>query len=417
MHPLWLKISYHPDWRVTTGVCEVYLASPSFMLLVPHTPRVVLTFDTRSGIYAVGMILTLAAWLCVLGAALLSRLHDAAGSRGHHFPQSGNAGTPGLFYTDQMAARTAESLPFLRWWVWVFMAAALAFALVNRSGRDPILLYTKAVNIYEEALSMESGKPGQDRQSSKSIKEAQTLNRKAEDLFTLCLEKFPYSPVVDHSIHYLTVLLQKDGRWKESEELLASFIARYPDTRSLPECLYHLGLCSRHTARGKTSNDYFWQVLVSSPEDPWAKHAAYRLLESTMPEELLAIAKNYYYDNDIGRAGLLLEAMADRGPPAFKAESGFLYASSSYYQSNWKEASRLLSEWLRHFPSHPSAPEAWFKLSETQAYMQDYAAAASSLREALTRDPSFRTRQPYAAFVETLDSLSNPSKGDSTLQE
>ena len=45
-HPLWIKVSYHPDWRITEGAGELYLASPAFMLLVPRTSRVVLTFDT-----------------------------------------------------------------------------------------------------------------------------------------------------------------------------------------------------------------------------------------------------------------------------------------------------------------------------------------------------------------------------------
>ena len=56
-HPLWIKVSYHPDWRITEGAGELYLASPAFMLLVPQTSRVVLTFDTGAGIYLWGKIL------------------------------------------------------------------------------------------------------------------------------------------------------------------------------------------------------------------------------------------------------------------------------------------------------------------------------------------------------------------------
>ena len=50
-HPLWLKVSYHPDWRISEGAGELYLASPAFMLLVPETSRVVLRFDTSGGFY------------------------------------------------------------------------------------------------------------------------------------------------------------------------------------------------------------------------------------------------------------------------------------------------------------------------------------------------------------------------------
>ena len=58
-HPLWIKVSYHPDWRITEGAGELYPASPAFMLLVPRTSRVVLTFDTGAGVYLWGRILSL----------------------------------------------------------------------------------------------------------------------------------------------------------------------------------------------------------------------------------------------------------------------------------------------------------------------------------------------------------------------
>ena len=58
-HPLWIKVSYHPDWKITEGEGELYTASPAFMLLVPRTPRVVLGFDTVSGVYLWGKVLSL----------------------------------------------------------------------------------------------------------------------------------------------------------------------------------------------------------------------------------------------------------------------------------------------------------------------------------------------------------------------
>ena len=43
-HPLLVKVSYHPNWRVT-GADRVYLVSPSFMLVFPNSRRVHLSFE------------------------------------------------------------------------------------------------------------------------------------------------------------------------------------------------------------------------------------------------------------------------------------------------------------------------------------------------------------------------------------
>ena len=72
-HPLWIKVSYHPDWRITEGAGELYLASPAFMLLVPQTSRVVLTFDTGAGVYLWGKILSLFTVLVFIFKAILTR--------------------------------------------------------------------------------------------------------------------------------------------------------------------------------------------------------------------------------------------------------------------------------------------------------------------------------------------------------
>src|SRR5262249_4313568 len=43
-HPILIRISYHPRWRALTGE-RVWLAGPSFMLVVPNGDRVDLVFD------------------------------------------------------------------------------------------------------------------------------------------------------------------------------------------------------------------------------------------------------------------------------------------------------------------------------------------------------------------------------------
>ncbi|HYR96969.1 MAG TPA: 6-pyruvoyl-tetrahydropterin synthase-related protein, partial [Candidatus Binatus sp.] len=65
-HPVLIRISYHPRWRVLTGE-KVWLAGPSFMLVVPKGERIDLLFDGGGWVTlahaftAVGLVLFVAA--------------------------------------------------------------------------------------------------------------------------------------------------------------------------------------------------------------------------------------------------------------------------------------------------------------------------------------------------------------------
>ena len=63
--PHWIKISYFPNWKVE-GADGPYVASPSFMMVIPRERVVTLTYgSTASNI--VGQVLTGFGWLVVVG--------------------------------------------------------------------------------------------------------------------------------------------------------------------------------------------------------------------------------------------------------------------------------------------------------------------------------------------------------------
>jgi 6-pyruvoyl-tetrahydropterin synthase related domain len=65
--PHWVKVSYFPNWHVE-GAEGPYLASPSFMMVIPTQSHVTLTYG-RTAANTVGQVLEVAAWLLLLGLA------------------------------------------------------------------------------------------------------------------------------------------------------------------------------------------------------------------------------------------------------------------------------------------------------------------------------------------------------------
>jgi hypothetical protein len=70
--PHWIKMSYFPNWHVT-GALGPYVASPSFMMVIPTQRHVELRYG-RTASNTIGQLLTLFGWVvvtAVLGRELL----------------------------------------------------------------------------------------------------------------------------------------------------------------------------------------------------------------------------------------------------------------------------------------------------------------------------------------------------------
>jgi hypothetical protein len=63
-HPLLIKVSYHPNWKVK-GADRIYLASPSFMMIFPTSHKIHLSFEPGNASKA-GFILTIIGILAAL---------------------------------------------------------------------------------------------------------------------------------------------------------------------------------------------------------------------------------------------------------------------------------------------------------------------------------------------------------------
>jgi hypothetical protein len=66
--PVWIKISYFPNWHVS-GASGPYLASPSFMMVIPTQTHVVMTYG-RTRANTIGQTLEIIGWLILAGLSV-----------------------------------------------------------------------------------------------------------------------------------------------------------------------------------------------------------------------------------------------------------------------------------------------------------------------------------------------------------
>jgi TolA-binding protein len=434
-HPLWLKVSYHPRWEIEEGEGELYLASPSFMILVPHTPLVTLRFNTHGGVFTWGRVITLLTWVSVLAALLAARgrrrpiggqhsrqEEDEKGPEDNPLWEGSRSSTPQPAEQGE-APDHQKTSKWLRFAVWALLAGVAAFAASQRTELDPILLYNRGVKAYEEAeKDAEKDAVRQDARRKEPMEkqaDAAILRRngsesaagstaqrpeerfdEARRLFYRCIEKYPLSPVTDYAVHYLALIYMAEQEWRSAEQLLDTFLQSHPDSRIYPEALYHLGVCGRYTSTTEASNQLFWQLVAFYPDNPWASHAAVRLMETTRAEDLLDVAERYFGQGDYATAAPLLAALSRSESPTIRREGSLLLARSQFHQNRWEEASRLLTEWLQTYPDDRRVGDALLNLAQCHLFMGQYELSHTHLLNAAVYDPSIRRTPSYSAMLE-----------------
>jgi hypothetical protein len=135
-HPLLVKVSYHPRWRAE-GASGPYLASPGFMIVVPHQQEVLLRYAARAWSDWLGLGLALAGVL----AAVCLRRSGAPGSGGKAPPE--RRGLAGV----------GAALPIAL----VVALAALRLLPEPTSAREIELLDEKASRAYAEERWADAG--------------------------------------------------------------------------------------------------------------------------------------------------------------------------------------------------------------------------------------------------------------------
>ncbi|MEN6440810.1 MAG: 6-pyruvoyl-tetrahydropterin synthase-related protein [Syntrophobacter sp.] len=445
-HPLWLKVSYHPDWRIAEGEGEIYPVSPAFILLVPKTHHVVLRFDTGTGIYAVGKILTLAALLFCACLAWQGRRDRSPGkpegSRNairphvrtlptfpslaamalppdnHAQPDTSIPGKTGRNASKKRHLSSGSAVyPVIKPVLWCLVAFMLAITFWTRDNRDPILLYNKALKACERAdATLSANDISQADTSPAPLSEVKshgiaqgdihpedTPLGAARALFLLCMSKYPLSPVTDHAAHFVASSYMKEQRWEDLTKFYESFLAAYPDSRIYPEALFELGSAASHLRRPQLSDSRFWQVLVYFPESGWAVHAAERLAGHNPMEQLLDVAREYFQREDFVRAAPLLQALSNQRTSPVRSDAALLWGYSHFYRNRWRDSAVALTDWLNEHKDHLAAPEAFVTLGKCYLHLGYYSEARQALHGAVILDPSLADTQPFTALLRIVE--------------
>jgi TolA-binding protein len=382
-HPLWIKVSYHPDWRITEGAGELYLASPAFMLLVPRTSRVVLTFDTGAGIYLWGKILffftVMVFILKTLPARAVHLLLFSKRGPGGILERRNGLGRVHPDRTESPLPRPARTGINARFFAaFALMAAITLGAISTRNHRDPVLLYDLAAGKFERINNGKSG-PGETA-SQDSLDSARRLASLDLNLLDECIVKFGHSSVLDFCVLYKASLMSASKRWDDLRPMLEEFMEKNPDNRIYAECLTWMGESCLNTGQKEDAENFLRQALFSWPENNAAKQAGLHLAEIIGADALLETAKGLLASGRYLEAYNIYGALALSPDKKIQDESVLALAYCSFYMNRSEEASNLFIQWLN---DNFEAPES----AQVQADLRHCQTIIAKNREWMTPDP------------------------------
>jgi len=365
-HPLWIKVSYHPDWRISEGAGELYLASPAFMLLVPQTSRVVLTFDTGAGIYLWGKILfflTVMVFILKTLPLRAMRLLRFSNRRPGGILERRNG------HSRTHPDRTESSLPLstrirtnARFFAaFALMAAIILVAIFTRNHRDPALLYCLAAGEFQRA---NDGKSGPGAPVSRDSVDPARLDL---ELLDECIEKFGHSSVLDYCVLYKASLMSASKRWTDLRLMLEEFLEKNPDSRIYAEGLTLMGKASFNMGRTEDAKRFFRQALFSWPQSEATKQAGLRLAEMIGADALLETAKGLLASGRYLEACNICGALALSPDTKIRDESVLCLAHCSFYMNRSEEASNLFLQWLKDNFEAPESAQVQADLRTCQA--------------------------------------------------
>ncbi|MFZ2447763.1 MAG: 6-pyruvoyl-tetrahydropterin synthase-related protein [Syntrophobacteraceae bacterium] len=367
-HPLWLKVSYHPSWRIARGGGELYPASPTFMLLVPKGPEVVLEFDTSGGVYLLGKILSLIAlvvWLGIVavrlvrGASPKGRTAEAAPAR------DGSPSGPGP--TSSVCAEGPEPLSrppqkiFPANARFVAAAALIAVAVILsvyfRSDSDPLLIYNKANAKFERTEKIRADIASGEA-TPRQVQERKRLVPETIALLDRSMAKFPDSHITDHCFYLKAALLLDEMGGSEYRAVIEDFLGKHPDTRVMPECYYLVGESFLREGDAEAAAGFYYGAALAWPDNTASRQAGIRLTEILGRDAVYQDASQYFESGKYLPAYSLYRALISHADEEVRDPSILALAYCCLYLNRWEEASGFFTQWLgAHFDS-PEAAEA-----------------------------------------------------------
>ena len=257
--PLLIKVSYHPNWRVR-GARQVYLASPSFMLVFPREETVVLEWTP-------GWPAHLGLGLTILGLVVLALAWPGVADRGPVARVRAWGGAPGRALERGLTRLAARPLAMagrhpLGWGLVAGLLAVGGLVLfVYLGGRqDPAGAWRRA----GAALA------------ARDYDQALTLSQRI-------LERWPASLVADGAALYRAQALYEQKKWASAGEAFKYLLEKYPDSSRAPQAAHYLAACWQAQGQEDQARAALKYLVEYYPHSPWAAGARRELALSPEP--------------------------------------------------------------------------------------------------------------------------------------
>jgi hypothetical protein len=253
-HPLLVKVSYHPRWRVD-GADAVWLASPSFMLLLPTQAEVTLTYG-RSAVDYWGLAVSWLAVLTVPAALVGRRLATRPGRprRPGRRPLWSHAGES-VAAKGSLSGLLDVAFRYRPLWAAVLVVALASGAIAVRlAWVDPWVPHRQGLALFHDGEYVA-----------------------AEPLLLHSIETGPSSSAAYYSTYYHALCAYRTRRWEETLQRFEDFIRDYPDGELVPEADFRIAEALQGVGRIDDAAAQFLRVLDAYPTTYWAQLSAQRL--------------------------------------------------------------------------------------------------------------------------------------------
>ena len=371
--PLWIRISYHPDWQVE-GADRVWRASPAFMMVVPTSDRVRLHFGRTFPDY-LGLALTFAAILFALFFRRFARRFPASE------PMLSEKIPTRLFHPLALLIRPYAR--FVLWGVVLAVCAGVIWLVAAVHDQDPTVAFRSGLRLFQ----------------AEQYDRAQTVFREAA-------AEFPLSPVIDSTWHHMALCDFKRDRFESARRIWRDFEAGYPESRLLPEALYHVNLSLLREGRLKEATVGFEALMVRFPASKWALDAGQRLSEigetelADMFEQALDLFSRGRYDEARQRFGQIGARTTDEH---VIERSVYYSALCSYNSGDTEAARRSFLDLLSAYPKSEYAAEALFHLGLISLRSGAQDRAAAELQALIRRFPDSRWSEEAQHLLDSTD--------------
>ncbi len=357
--PLWIKVSYHPNWKVE-GAERVWRASPAFMMVFPEQSRVRLYFGRTWPDY-LGYVLT---GLAVFYTGLLLLRRKVFAETGGRFRLE--------VLLEPAVRRIRPHGEAILAVIVLGVCAALAFVILAIHDQDPTVLYNKARKAYDRG-------------------DYETARRDFEE----ALRAFPLSPIVDHTLHHLALTWFRQDRYDEARSVWARFSSEYPESRLLPEALYHMGLCDLKLGRDESAKEYWRDLRSRFPKTNWAVEAGRRLAElgELPPVDYYGHAMSLFDNGRYEEARKYFLMAGDEAATLDEAQRAAYFAAVSLFKAGlWAESRRGVQDMLELDPTGGYNAEGHYHLGLIALYLNEEDEAVKQFRLVIDRYPHTRWR-------------------------